>query len=236
MSWKDFFADPDLADGFGSTAGDRANPHRGLDFSHGAGTPIPAYSAGTVVINEWSRALGWILELRTPLGRYVGERHMLEQSPLDIGATVKVGQTVGLVGNTGSASRGNHLCTTNASGQGGVHGYERLVSDPWPHIQAALGSSTAGDTITPITSGDDDMAAATAILGAKNELKGTVFFLPDDGGCVPLKSMDEFNSLVATGALRVVGRSADGEPNYLIRPGDDMILRRRLAIATRAGK
>ncbi|RZU64612.1 peptidase M23-like protein [Microterricola gilva] len=152
MSWVEFYADPDLADGFDSTAGDRANPHRGLDFSHAGGTSIPSYVAGTVVINEWSKALGWILEVRTPLGRYVGYRHMKERSPFSVGDAVKLAQGIGFVGNTGSASRGNHLCTTNASGQGGVHGYPALVSDPWPYIQAAIGSSTpAGGNLTPTT-------------------------------------------------------------------------------------
>lgn len=163
MSWQDFYTNPDLADGFGSTAGGRANPHRGLDFSRLRDTLIPSYVAGTVVINEWSAVLGWILEVKTPLGRFVGFRHMLHQSPFAVGAEVKVGQGVGFVGNTGSASMGFHLCTTNASGKGGVHGSPSLLTDPWPYITAALGSSTAGESITPLT--------PTAQLNIGDELK-----------------------------------------------------------------
>lgn len=168
MSWQHFYSDPDLSDGFGSTSGDRANPHFGLDFDHPADTPIPSYVTGTVVVNEWSKALGNVLEVETPAGRFIGSRHMLHASPFAVGATVKIGQDVGFVGNTGSASRGNHLCTTNSSRKGGVFGTAYCV-DPWPFIQAAIADSApAGGNIIPFTptSGDDDMATLELVQTA----------------------------------------------------------------------
>lgn len=168
MTWKDFYADPDLADGFGSTAGNRLNAHFGLDFAHAAGTAIPSYVAGTVVTNQWSSALGWVLEVEA-VGRFIGVRHMKTQSPLKVGTAVALGQTVGPVGNTGSASNGNHLCTTNASRKGGVFG-TAYCSDPWPFIKAAISTSaTAGGTATPTVQEDDMITRELVQSKAGNE-------------------------------------------------------------------
>lgn len=138
MADLSFYNNPDLADGFGSTAGGRPNPHRGLDFPHALGTPVPAYSPGVVVTSEWNNALGNIVQVRGDNGRYVGYRHLRSAAPrLPVGARVEVGTIVGQVSDTGSAAFGYHLCTTNSSNARGVYG-ESGVSDPWPYIQRAM--------------------------------------------------------------------------------------------------
>ena len=140
-----FYSKPDLADGFGSVL-NRSSPHKGLDFPHAAGTPIPAYMSGVVTVSEWSNALGNIVEIRGDDGRYVGYRHMADNSRVLKGTRLNVGGIVGEVGDTGSSAFGFHLCTTNSSAPRGVFG-EGPVTDPWPFIQNPFGSS--GSTFNP---------------------------------------------------------------------------------------
>ena len=133
MSIKEFYSKYDTQDGFGSTAGNRTNPHRGGDVVWAEGTPIPALTPGTVITSEWHKVLGWIVEVRDAFGIYVGYRHMRSQG-LRVGSTVAQGQIVGFVGSTGTASTGPHVCITCASGAGGVFGVVGLVFDPYPYI------------------------------------------------------------------------------------------------------
>lgn len=137
---SEFYNNPDLEDGFNSTT-NRPNAHYGLDFAKPANTPIPAITAGHIVISEKSIALGNIAEVLGDDGRYYGYRHMINAG-LAVGKRVEAGGTIGYVGNTGTASRGNHLCTTNASVRGGVYG-TRYCVDPWPYIVKAIGANTA---------------------------------------------------------------------------------------------
>jgi hypothetical protein len=183
MTLKEFYAKPDLADGFGSTKGGRPNPHRGLDFAHPAGTPIPAHTGGTVVMNEWSAVLGNVVEIVGPNGRYYGYRHMLRPSPLPVGSPVARGGIVGLVGNTGSASRGNHLCTTNGGQRGSVNGIN--VIDPWPQIFASVNAAPEpGPTPTPPYKRRKDMFLDWA---------GGTGYLTTTNGVLALGSMQVYN-------------------------------------------
>lgn len=128
-----FYADPTLEDGFGSTAPWRSNPHRGLDFPHRWGTPIPSLNAGTVTLSEYSDWLGWVVEVAGDDGYHPGYRHQASQG-LAVGTRVEVGDTIGRVGDTGSTADGAHLCLTIGTGPGAVYGVPGLVIDPWPYI------------------------------------------------------------------------------------------------------
>ena len=145
-----FYDGADLADGFGSTAGDRANAHRGLDIPHALGEPVPALAAGVVISSSWNSALGNIVEVRQDDGRFVGYRHLRTAAPrVSAGQRVAAGDYIGQVSDTGSAANGYHLCTTNATGPGGVLGSPALVVDPWPWIQHyAMGKPRPGGTPT----------------------------------------------------------------------------------------
>ncbi len=126
----------DLSDGFGATAG-RSQPHRGLDFVHGPGKPVPAVSAGVVAVSAFHQGLGWVVEVEGRDGVYVGYCHLLEQG-LGVGERVNVGSTVGYVGSTGTQSTGPHLHITKGDRRGAVFGATMAwLSDPWPYIQAA---------------------------------------------------------------------------------------------------
>ncbi len=101
---------------FGTTAR-RLTAHRGLDYAPKEGKAIPAVAAGTVQAVKWSSVLGHVLvqsawdEIN---GRtvFIGYCHLQEKPTLKVGDRVKEGQTIGKVGNTGSASKGAHLHLT----------------------------------------------------------------------------------------------------------------------------
>lgn len=131
----DFYDIADVEDGFGATKG-RRRPHRGLDIPRPGGTPIPAWRAGTVVISEYHAGLGWVVETDSG-GVFPGYCHMIRQG-LPVGTVVKLGDTIGYVGTTGSESNGNHLHTTAGTRKGAVFGESMAhLQDPWPLIQAA---------------------------------------------------------------------------------------------------
>jgi murein DD-endopeptidase MepM/ murein hydrolase activator NlpD len=101
---------------FGNKAAPRTNAHRGVDFAIAGGTKIKSASNGKVVVNKWSTILGNVVAVEDPKGIVWGYCHLRDASKLAIGSEVKVGETIiGLVGNTGSASRGAHLHFTCGS-------------------------------------------------------------------------------------------------------------------------
>jgi murein DD-endopeptidase MepM/ murein hydrolase activator NlpD len=101
---------------FGSKA-NRLIAHRGLDYAPKEGSRIPAVADGTVQSVKWSRVLGWVLVQSAwdEIGKrtvFIGYCHLQEEPKLKAGTKIKIGQTVGNVGNTGSASKGSHLHLT----------------------------------------------------------------------------------------------------------------------------
>lgn len=132
MDASEFYGN--VGDPFAATSG-RPTPHRGVDFPWGAGTGIPAWDDGVVALNQWSAALGHMLSIRTADG-WAGFCHLQSASPLSVGEAVKFGQIIGHVGNTGSASRGNHLHATFS--ETGASPAFAAVVDPLPRIQASI--------------------------------------------------------------------------------------------------
>ena len=120
------FSDSAVTGHFGkirTIRGKKTNPHRGTDWGVRRGTPIPAVSAGTVKVVQFSKVLGWVL-VQTVYGkdkkvRYVGYCHMDTKPTLKVGAKIKVGQTIGKIGNTGM-STGPHLHATLSTSAKGV--------------------------------------------------------------------------------------------------------------------
>ena len=99
------------SDGYGPRAapcGGCSTFHNGLDFLPGAGVPIYAVAAGTVVSSGMDGSLGNKVELDHVIkGQAVQSvyGHMaMNSSPLSIGDKVKVGDFIGLVGSTGVAT------------------------------------------------------------------------------------------------------------------------------------
>ncbi|RYE92668.1 MAG: M23 family metallopeptidase, partial [Myxococcales bacterium] len=129
------FGNPDLADGWGSTCCGRTNPHRGVDFAQATGTPIPAVADGVVRRNEYNGCLGNALVIEHGDGMFSGYAHMVGAG-LPIGTTVKRGDIIGHVGNTGTCTTGPHLHLTMAPGVDGFKGGTTV--DPYAYIQGHL--------------------------------------------------------------------------------------------------
>jgi murein DD-endopeptidase MepM/ murein hydrolase activator NlpD len=118
-TWKLPFAEKYVTGEFGTRSkfriANNLGPHRGTDWARPSGTKIPAVTSGTVSIVQYSKILGWVLvHTAWADGKtwYVGYSHLLEKPDLKVGDKVKMGQTVGLMGSTGSASSGPHLHAT----------------------------------------------------------------------------------------------------------------------------
>lgn len=151
---------PDLADGFGSTGfwegGEwvkRAHPHRGLDYAHGVGTPIRAVAHGEVVRAFWSDELGKVTVIRhnrpgSAPDVFSGYCHQ-EDVGVHVGQVVERGQTIGAVGDSGSAAAGAHLHLTMSHYDDGVEG-PRVTFNPAIFIEAN-DRQTLGDAVKPKT-------------------------------------------------------------------------------------
>ena len=85
----------------------RQHLHGGIDIAAPNGTPILAAKAGVVVISQYGSSYGNYVVLSHPDGTRTLYAHMSQRN-VSAGDTVRQGQTVGLVGSTGS-STGNHL-------------------------------------------------------------------------------------------------------------------------------
>ena len=143
---------------FGAVDSEHPNPHRGTDFAPG-GLPIPAVSDGVVVRDERQAGLGNVVTVRADDGIFWACSHMADRTPFNVGDRVARGDTVGVVGNTGSLTTGRHLhFTMSPSSDDPANG---PVFDSIPYITARLTSSAGGST-SPFPSDeaaqeDDDM-------------------------------------------------------------------------------
>lgn len=83
-----------------------------IDIAAKGGTPIYAVADGTVITNTYGSGGGYYVVIKHSLGNgkysYSYYGHMMAQSPIAKGKSVKKGQQIGKVGKTGTAS-GNHL-------------------------------------------------------------------------------------------------------------------------------
>lgn len=116
-SWMLPFPDANLGTRFGAVDAAHPNGHRGDDWNGlPAGTKLPAVANGTIALVQWSDVLGNVVVLKVtrkvlpPV--YFGYCHMAKACALAVGTKVKMGESVGLMGNTGSASSGRHLHLT----------------------------------------------------------------------------------------------------------------------------
>ncbi len=135
------FNNPNLADGWGSTCCGRTSPHRGVDFPQPAGKSVPAAAAGKVAVNTWNGCLGNVVVLQHADGMYSGYSHLGAKSSLKKGASVKIGQTIGKVGKTGSCAKGAHLHLSMSKTAGGYA--SGTTVDPYAYIKKHLTCNAA---------------------------------------------------------------------------------------------
>ena len=83
--------------------------HKGVDFRASMGTPIPAAGAGRVVARSYNKGHGNFVKIRHNGSFETLYAHMSKFAKgVNVGTTVKQGQTIGYVGSTGY-STGPHL-------------------------------------------------------------------------------------------------------------------------------
>lgn len=124
-------------------------PHRGADFDCDEGDPIPASGVGVCTGRGYDTAIGYWVVVRYPTAFgdiYFGYCHLREDSHLRYSVWVKPGETVGIVGNTGTATTGAHLHLT-ASWSNGNPAYVAVV-DPARFLDFT--AATAGADRTPV--------------------------------------------------------------------------------------
>jgi murein DD-endopeptidase MepM/ murein hydrolase activator NlpD len=125
---------------FGNKAAPRTNPHRGVDFAVPGGTPIKSATVGKVVVSKWNTVLGNVVVVEDHKGVFWGYCHLRDVGAR-VGTECVAGVTViGLVGNTGSASRGAHLHWTCSPA---MDGYSvGKVVDPLAGLKKRIASET----------------------------------------------------------------------------------------------
>jgi len=159
MTWKLPFATETITSRFGSRSqyriANNLGPHRGTDWAPGERKTIPAVTSGTVKMIKWSRILGWVMvQTGWAEGKtwYIGYCHLAcaqhgayckgpsqhkdgstYAKSLKVGDRVELGQIVGRVGSTGSASSGPHLHATLSRSLRGV--FYGKVYDLHSHIK-----------------------------------------------------------------------------------------------------
>jgi murein DD-endopeptidase MepM/ murein hydrolase activator NlpD len=136
-TYKEPFPATTRGDHFGNLAEYRnGHPHRGQDWAPGAGKTIPAITAGKVIANDWSDALGWTITQNTTDGLFVLYAHLAEQPKLSVGHALKLGDAIGKVGSTGTSTTGPHLHLAIAKSKNVAQCvYEKLI-DPLGHLVA----------------------------------------------------------------------------------------------------
>lgn len=142
--WMLPFPDKNLGTRFGVTDNAHPNGHRGTDWNGiPAGTKLPAVADGTIVLVQKSEALGNVAVLKvTRIGLpavYFGYCHMSKPCAIPVGTKVKMGEAVGTIGNTGTASSGIHLHLTLGLSKTSV--FAGKVSDAWVFLKKRIKES-----------------------------------------------------------------------------------------------
>lgn len=107
--------------------------HQGQDVMAACGTPLVAARGGTVQMSTWDDAAGNYVVIdgrRTPYDFMYA--HLAEPSPLQEGETVRTGQPIGIVGDTGDA-QGCHLHFEMWAAPGWYEGGSPF--DPLPYLE-----------------------------------------------------------------------------------------------------
>ncbi|HEX6939187.1 MAG TPA: M23 family metallopeptidase [Longimicrobiales bacterium] len=131
---------------FGDPRDGGSRDHHGIDIFAPRGTPVIALAEGTIAGVRTTRLGGKVVWLRdSRRGQSLYYAHLDTQLVVE-GQTVRPGDTLGLVGNTGNAR------TTPPHLHFGVYRRGEGPVDPWPFV-------------VPVTGHPPDVAADTSVLG-----------------------------------------------------------------------
>ena len=133
-----------LSSNWGDPRGGGTRPHRGLDIMAPLGMPVVAAAPGTIEKMFDSKLGGTTLYLRSRDRRWTYYyAHLAGYAPgVREGQAVRAGETLGYVGDTGDAGRGNyHLHFSVSRMQPGERWHEGQDIDPYPLL---AGSGAGG--------------------------------------------------------------------------------------------
>lgn len=93
------------------------------------------------MLNVWSDVLGWVVvqsgwDYKAKRTVFVGYCHLKRKSKLKVGQKITMGEGIGIQGNTGSASRGDHLHLTVGPTQ--KHVFIGVTFDPEQFIKEQI--------------------------------------------------------------------------------------------------
>ena len=122
-------------------------------------------------MNKWSTVLGNVLVIQDEKGTFWGYSHLRTAPALAIGKKVVAGEKIGVVGNTGSASRGRHLHFTCSNVLEGIFGGK--VFDPFEILdkRMAVEAAKSKPVVAPVES---------AVVDAKPAAKGAAKSAPKE--------------------------------------------------------
>lgn len=157
MSVAGFYAESRVRDRFMQRDG-KHGQHRGVDFAHAPGTPVPSWCAGTVVTVRYSSAIGWCIEVARDGGGIAGWAHN-RNVQVRVGDRVAIGtnmaEVAGRDDDPGTSWLGPHSHVTFGLNRGSI--FEGQVLDPLPYIQAATPAGGDTDPLDPEHDEEDEM-------------------------------------------------------------------------------
>ena len=174
-----------FGDTFGAFRGDVAGKwHHGEDLVAPAGTPVLAVADGTLFSVGWNDIGGWRLWLRDTAGNEFYYAHLSAYSPLAVaGKSVKAGDVLGFVGNSGDADGGVTHLHFEIHPVDLVHlGYDGAVA-PYPFLvawrRADDVSFASGRRFVPSASGTPvALARAGAVLLQASDISTSSGLVP----------------------------------------------------------
>jgi murein DD-endopeptidase MepM/ murein hydrolase activator NlpD len=174
-----------FGDTFGAFRGDVAGKwHHGEDLVAPAGTPVLAVADGTLFSVGWNDIGGWRLWLRDTGGNEFYYAHLSAYSPLAVaGKSVKAGDVLGFVGNSGDADGGVPHLHFEIHPVDLVHlGYDGVVA-PYPFLvawrRADDVSFASGRRFVPSASGTPvALARAGAVLLQASDISTSSGLVP----------------------------------------------------------
>ena len=132
----DFWAASHISSNFGDVRDGGTRRHRGTDYTHGSGTPIPSPLAGTVTATlapAPSHGFGYQVTVQASSGEVYSFAHMQSASLHGVGANISVGEILGYEGRTGA--------TTGPCVHVEYNDNYRGFSNAAPHIAALINST-----------------------------------------------------------------------------------------------
>jgi hypothetical protein len=137
-------------------------PHAGVDYNVSGGSSgktIRAIAIGTIRGKGWSGTYGNRVWIQHDDGMWSHYAHMLSPCSRNDGDRVNVGDPIGAIGNTGSASNGAHLHLELAHSQWACNDGNQSI-DPIAFINNNPG------TPTPVIPPEDGMTHSISVNGA----------------------------------------------------------------------